>query len=193
MTTLIWSRWTRPTWEKEKNNRGKRGRKSGLVCVQTVLGVKTSGGKRVGNRLKARIVPDRTKETLLRNIKASVKKGTPIQSDGLRSYRSLPSQGYPHDWVNHKETFTRVTRGKKVHTNTIESAHSQIKRTGRKMHIFYGQCAAGLKAKIDELVFRYNNRGNSDPFLITLCFLLLKYPCCGNNYVADQIRSVLHL
>ena len=178
---------------KRKYNRGKRSRKSGLVCVQTILGVKKTEGKRKGNTLKARIVPDRTKETLLKNISGSVKKGIPVQSDGLRSYGSLPSRGYPHDWVNHKERFVAVSRGKKVHTNTIESAHSQIKRVGRKVHIFYGQCAAGLKAKLDELVFRYNNRGKSDLFLIVLCFLLLKFPCCGKNYVAQQIRSVLSL
>ena len=180
---------------RRKYHRGKKMRKTGAVTIQTVLSVKKgSKGKRTGHRVKAMIISDRTKETLLGNIRKIVPKGKEIQTDGLRSYRSLPNEGYKHSFVCHNKTFVTTDGKKKIHSNTIENAHSIMKKTGRKLNLFVGQShGPGLEEKVAELMFRYNNRGNTDIFLIVLCFMLFAYPCCGKNLVRSQIISVLSL
>ena len=48
-----------------------------------------------------------------------VEKGSKILTDGWAAYKTLPSEGYSWDFVNHSEHFVKPgTRD--VHTNTIE-------------------------------------------------------------------------
>ena len=153
----------------------------GTAIIQTVLLVKKKRGRRAGQKISATIVQDRTKETLLANIKKAVKRGTPIETDGLRSYRCLSSAGYPHESVEDKHAFVRHTGRKKIHTNTIESAHSQMKRNARKMNLLSGQMLGpGLEEKVGELVFRYNHRGNG------ICFSLSSVSCCSSTSVVAR-------
>jgi len=68
----------------------------------------------------------RTKVVLLRIIQEHVVVGTTILSDGWAAYRSLPSLGYPHFWVNHDLHYVDPETG--VHTNRIESRWFAVKR-----------------------------------------------------------------
>ena len=160
--------------------------------MQTILHVSRRRGKRTGSKVKAIVVPRRTKEVLVGNIQKFVKKGKFIQTDGLKSYAALATNGYNHASGNHKRQF--VLRSKKgiIHTNTIESAHAVMKKKARRLNLFVGQKTSPLlERKIDELAYRYNNRDCEDKFLLVLCCMLLSYPCCGKNYVLQQLRNVL--
>ena len=67
-----------------------------------------------------------------------------------------------------------------------------MKRAGRKLELFPGQMQGpGLEEKVGELMWRYNNRNNTDMFLVVLFFMLVMCPCCGRNYVLHQVRTVL--
>ena len=101
---------------KRKYNRGNRSREKGPVCVQTVLRVEEKHGKRTGVKLRAKVITDRTKETLLGSIKRWVPKGSKVQTDGLRSYRGLRTHGFKHAYVEHKHEFVH-RQGKEKHTH----------------------------------------------------------------------------
>ena len=158
---------------KRKYNWGRRQRVEGARPIQTVLHVLETGKKRTGLHLSAYTVADRTKETLTKNIKETAKEGAHIETDGWRGYRGLLSAGFDHTFVEHKHQFVRKSRTGKVHTNTIKSAHSQIKRNARKLNLFVGQTWDGLQPKLCESIFRYNFSPRSWLFCV---FYLLATP-----------------
>ena len=60
------------------------------------------------------------------------------------------------------------------------------------MNIFVGQKMSPLfHQKLNELVFRYNNKECEDKFLLVLCCLLVYYPCCGKNFALSQLQKAL--
>ena len=63
-------------------------------------------------------VHDRTKETLLLQIKEWIKPGTHVISDGWAAYQNLEKEGYTQDVVNHSENFVDPKSG--AHTQNRE-------------------------------------------------------------------------
>ena len=116
------------------------------------------------------VVENRSADTLLRNIKERVRKGGRVQTNSWRSYVSLKSMGYSHETVNHKRSFVKRTRHGIVTTNTIESTHSAIKKRARQLNVFQGTKSSNVDPKIQELTYRFNNRGK-DMFLCILSHL----------------------
>jgi transposase-like protein len=123
----------------------------------TVFGMVERGGK-----VKAQTVKDAKKNTLQRIVKRSVEKGANLMTDEWRSYRGLSTK-YIHSIVCHN-------RGQYVdgvkHTNTIESFWSLLKRGIIGQYHYVTE--RYLNQYINEFCFRYNNRGNSLMFDLTL-------------------------
>jgi transposase-like protein len=101
-----------------RRQRGKRGR--GARGKIVVLGLLKRNGK-----IYAQIIPDASREEILPIIRATVRSGADIYTDGWRSYDALAVYGYNHKKVNHqKNEFSRED----VHINGVESFWSWTKR-----------------------------------------------------------------
>ncbi len=64
--------------------------------------------------------------------------------------------GYEHDWVPHSQ---HVYVSGDVHTNTIDGFWTHLKRG--VSGVYRGVSSKHLQSYLDEYVFRYNNRDNS--------------------------------
>jgi transposase-like protein len=104
--------------------RGKRGR--GAARKMVVLGLLKRGGK-----VFTEVVPDASKQALLPIIRATVKSGSDIYSDGWRSYDALAIYGYNHKKVRHEQN--EFSTGD-VHINGVESFWSWAKRRINKFN-----------------------------------------------------------
>ena len=95
-------------FSKRKYNRGR------IVEGQWVFG----GFERETKRCFMAPVHDRTKETLLLQIKEWIKPGTHVISDGWAAYQNLEEEGYTQEVVNHSENFVDPKSG--AHTQNRE-------------------------------------------------------------------------
>lgn len=89
-----------------------------------------------------------------------------IVTDELPAYpKALGELANRHETVNHgRKEYVRV--GTDIHTNTIESAFSLLKRG--IIGTWHKVSAKHLPAYLDEMSFRFNRRKRSDLFLDTL-------------------------
>jgi len=90
---------------------------------------------------------------LLPIIENNVSQGTHINSDELRSYKTLSRRGYSHTTVNHSQL--EYVRGT-AYTNTIEGFWSQLKRSIDGT--YHAVSPKYLQSYVDEFTFRYNHR-----------------------------------
>lgn len=125
-----------------------RGPKDGKT---TVMGLRERGG-----RVRAFVVPDAKRETLLPRVVEHVAPGSVMYTDALASYHDL-RRSYVHHVINHTKEYVRDHH---VHTNSIENFWSVLKRTLGGTYI----CPRPwhLDAYLDEQIFRYNERENTD-------------------------------
>lgn len=103
------------------------------------------------SRVRAMVVPDHKRASLLPRIRENVLPGSMLYTDALRSYRNL-GPDYSHAFIDHMLTYVEG----RVHTNTIENFWSCLKRTLHGTYI--APRAFHLDAYLDEQVFRFNNR-----------------------------------
>jgi len=108
-----------------------------------------------GSRVRAMVVPDHKKASLLPHIRKNVATGTMLYTDALRSYRGLEPE-YAHAFVDHMVTYVKG----RVHTNTIENFWSCLKRMVKGTYI----CPRPfhMDAYVEEQVFRFNVREGND-------------------------------
>jgi len=129
-----------------KKSDGKRGRAaSGKTVVFGMI-------ERDGSVMTA-VVSDVQKKTLLPIIRKNIKHGSEIHTDELASYHAIEHHNYWHRTVNHRKG--EYVRGS-VHTNTIESFWSQIKRSINGTHIHVSK--QHLAKYLAEFEFRHNLR-----------------------------------
>lgn len=128
---------------------------SGPVDKTAVMGILQRGDKKKGinSMVRTSVIANRRKKTIQAEVKAAVQAGSALYSDALMSYNGLESQ-YAHHVVDHAVEYVRG----KVHTNGLENYWSLFKRgingtyvSVEPFHLF---------RYLDELEFRYNNRGN---------------------------------
>jgi transposase-like protein len=121
----------------------KEGRNTGGKAV--VLGMLQRGGK-----IRASVVPDRTKASIQPLVRGSVEPGTQIHSDehGL----NWQMDEYTHKVVNHLMTYVDGN----VHCNGVENFWSLLKRTINGTYVSIEPFH--LFRYVDEQAFRYNNR-----------------------------------
>ena len=124
--------------------RDKKGKDDKVI----VLGAVERGGEII-----TEVVPNRTEVALVPEVKRMVVAGTRIVTDELRSYSSLPEEGYPHATINH--SIKEFVRGP-IHTNTIESFWSMLQRgvQGTCIHV----SEKHLPKYLAEFEYRFNLR-----------------------------------
>ena len=120
-----------------------------------------------GGNVKFGIVRSRDGKALGDFVRANVDDSVKfVYTDGLDAYQTIPElrdEDTNHEFVNHRAD--EWVRGE-VHTNTIESVWSLLKRSiiGSYHHVSMKH----LPAYLDELEWRYNNRRNPYIFRDTL-------------------------
>ena len=107
-------------------------------------------------RLSAKQVPNTTTETLSQEIIKNVKEGATLYTDEYSSYKAL-QRIYDHQFVKHSRK--EYVNGR-IHTNTIESFWSILKRG--IVGVYHFTSKKHLQLYIDEFVFRYNSRMNTE-------------------------------
>ena len=95
-----------------------------------------------------------------------------IVTDELPAYKKAVG-GVKHETVNHtRKEYVRL--GTDIHTNTIESAFSLLKRG--IMGTWHKISAKHLQAYLDEMTFRFDRRKRSDLFIDTLRHMVTADP-----------------
>jgi transposase-like protein len=123
------------------------GRNTGGKTI--VMGLLQRGGK-----VRATVIPDRTKAIMQPIVRGSVEEGTTIYSDEHGDNWKMPE--YAHEIVNHLEEYVNDN----VHTNSMENFWSLLKRS---LHGTYVSVEPfHLFRYVDEQAFRFNNCGMSD-------------------------------
>jgi transposase-like protein len=132
----------------DKRRKGLKG--GGAAGKAIVLGLLEREGK-----LRATVIPDRTKSVMQENVRPHVEAGSQIYSDEAGSYWRMDDE-YAHGIVNHAEAYVEGN----VHTNGLENFWSLLKRglsgtyiSVEPFHLF---------RYIDEQAYRFNNRKMTD-------------------------------
>lgn len=114
---------------------------------------------RKGN-VTCQIIEGTDERTLTRFVRTAVSSRVQLlATDENKSYQNLADEGYRHRVVRHSaEQYVRGT----VHTNTIESFWSLLKRG--VMGTYHNVSRKYLPLYLNEFMFRHNNRGNADMF-----------------------------
>jgi len=133
---------------------GGRGRGYYLSNKAIVAGIVQRGGD-----VRMSVIPNTTRKELQRFIQQFASAHTKeIMADEWVSYKGIGDHDTKHLTVNHAKK--EWVRGK-VHTNTIESVWSLLKRS--IVGSYHQISKKHLDAYLDELEWRYNNRNN--PYL----------------------------
>ena len=125
--------------------------------------------QRSNSKVAVFIVDRRTREELIPHIQNIVLPGTTIHTDDWRAYRILSTLGYQHRVVVHKDNFVDPLTG--VHTQTIEGFWGNSKSPFKSMR---GVVQDQLPAHLDEVVFRWNKKGQ-DLFQMMLTLMAQHY------------------
>ena len=151
----------------------------GIVEVdETLVGGKTKGKGRAykGNKtwvagaiqrngaIRLERIPDTKRQTLHDFIARTVKdEAEAIYTDELASYLGIEDHNTRHETVNHSIEEWAVGD---VHTNSIEGVWSLFKRS--IIGAFHKVSAKHIDRYLDELEWRFSNRGNDHIFVHTL-------------------------
>lgn len=107
------------------------------------------------SRVIAKVIEDRSRETLHPIIEEHVEKNATLYTDSLGGYTGLPAD-YVHDFVDHVETYVRGA----VHVNGMENFWALFKRCIKGTHVAVEPFH--LEAYVDSEAFRFNERGHTD-------------------------------
>lgn len=134
-----------------EENDGKRGRGTSNKSL-VVLGVELLEGNNQLGRVRMKVVPDASKESLQGFIKENVESGSTVITDGWSSYASIDESGYQH--VVPKKFEVADEKNLLPHVHMIVSL---LKRWLLGTHQGAVQ-EMHLQAYLDEYVFRFNRR-----------------------------------
>jgi transposase-like protein len=153
----------------KRRNSGYRGRELG--DREIVIGIRQRGGD-----LRFFHAADIKSKTLAKYIKENVSADVDvIVTDEFAAYPSAMRHGgqelKKHKTIKHK---SRVYVDGDIHTNTIESAFSLLKRG--IIGTWHRISAKHLPAYLEEMTFRFNRRKRSDLFLDTLRHMVTADP-----------------
>ena len=139
--------------------KGKRGRGAGGKVP--VFGLLERAGK-----VKVTVVPDVTRDTLMRLTVKTVRFGSIIYTDRYKSYDALMTFGYKHRRIDHSKRFAEGP----VYINGLEGFWSFAKT---RLIKFHGVGLENFPFYLKEMEFRYNNR-NQRSLVEKLAEVLLK-------------------
>ena len=144
---------------------GLRGR--GASGKTIVLGMVQRKGE-----IRANVVPNLHRSTVLPIVTQTVKKSAKISTDEYTTYAPLTQLGYRHKTVEHGAG--EYVRGK-THTQTIEGFWSQLKRSISGTHVWVSK--QHLQRYVDEFAFRFNQRHEpGEMFNVLLSYLAQPAP-----------------
>jgi transposase-like protein len=147
-------------------DRAKKIQGRGKVGKEVVIGIRQRNGD-----LYFFHAEDITSGTLARFIQENVSKDVDvIITDDFRAYEKAVGE-FKHKTVNHSGG---VYVDGSVHTNTVESAFSLLKRG--IVGTWHNISAKHLPAYLNEMTFRFNRRKHSDLFLDTLRYMVTADP-----------------
>ena len=106
--------------------------------------------------VRAKVVPNVRRETLLAEILNEVSRDSKLYTDEHVGYNRLSEEQFVHQIVNHVETYVSG----QVHTNGIENFWSLLKRSLKGTYVAVEPFH--LQRYVDEQVFRFNNRKDED-------------------------------
>lgn len=133
--------------EGNKHERKKLHAGRGSVGKITVLGMRERGG-----RTRAKVIAERTIETIQGEIHAGVEVGAQLYTDEHVAYTDLDGLFFRHETVNHSAG--EYTRGA-AHTNSIESVWAVLKRG---LHgVYHHASPKHLHRYVDEFAWRLND------------------------------------
>jgi transposase-like protein len=129
----------------------KRGGAFGKAIVMGLL-------DRGRGEVRAKVVADTKRDTLVPNIAGQVKYGSTVYTDEAVQYQDLTHTryAYAHEVINHTEAYVKG----RVHTNGIENFWALLKRGIAGTYVAVEPFH--LERYVDEQVFRYNNRATAD-------------------------------
>jgi transposase-like protein len=133
-----------------KQSRGRPGPRSNKAPV---LGMVERQG-----RLRARVIADAKKATLMPHITEHILPASMIYTDELASYSSLTRSGYKHRRIAHHK---RIYVEGDVHTQTVEGFFGLLKNGIRG--VYHSVSTRYLQNYLDEYTFRYNRRDEREP------------------------------
>ncbi len=105
-----------------------------------------------GGRVAAYVIPSRQKETLTGHVHTLVSPQATVYTDAAHAYGTQPQQ---HETVNHH---IRVFVSGNVHTQTIDSFWSQVKRGIIGVH--HSVSPQHFQGYLNEYVWRFNHRND---------------------------------
>lgn len=138
---------------KDRRERAIKG--TGGAGKSIVMGILERKGPQPTSRVRARIVANTQKAVLHAEVRAAVKPGSNLYTDSASGYRGL-SDDYKHEVVDHAVEYVRD----QVHTNGMENFWSLLKRSLKGTYVSVEPFH--LFRYLDEQVFRFNERANSD-------------------------------
>lgn len=126
---------------------------AGKAIVMGIL--ERKGEKSDTSKVRARVIKSTRKAVLHAEVRAVVEPGSALFTDTARSYQGL-SDDYKHEVVDHAVEYVRDN----VHTNGLENFWSLLKRGLKGTYVSVEPFH--LFRYLDEQVFRFNARANSD-------------------------------
>jgi transposase-like protein len=112
--------------------------------------------ERETRRVRAKVIPDVTRETLQNEILNGIERKSTVYTDRAPGYDRIKAQDFVHETVNHVEEYVRG----QVHTQGIENFWSLLKRGLKGTYVAVEPFH--LSRYLDEQMFRYNNRATKD-------------------------------
>ncbi|MFZ0629837.1 MAG: IS1595 family transposase [Acidobacteriaceae bacterium] len=107
-------------------------------------------------QVRAKVVPNVKRETLMNEILENVTWGSKVYTDSAMQYDGLKVRQFVHDTVSHIDEYVRG----EVHTQGIENFWSLLKRMLRGTYVAVEPFH--LDRYVGEQVFRFNNRATKD-------------------------------
>jgi transposase-like protein len=120
-----------------------------------VMGVLDRGDASRKSQVKAEIIRNTTRATLQTEIRETVHQFATLYTDAYVGYQGLSAE-YLHEFVDHTVMYAIG----QVHTNGIENFWALLKRMLKGTYISIEPFH--LARYIDEMVFRFNERGGTD-------------------------------
>ena len=153
--------WTKSYYGGEEKNKHSNKKTKGNQGRSTKTKTAVFGMVERGGKLIAQTVDNVQSKTLIPIVEGCVEKGTQIYTDEFNVYNKLPSIGYEHGIVPHKE---RIFVLGEAHTNTIEGFWSLSKNGIRGT--YHAVSDKYLQNYLDEYSFRYNHRNDAEPMYL---------------------------
>ena len=145
---------------------------------------------RDAREVRAKVVPNVSRETLQDAILANIEGGSTVYTDAAHQYNNLPALDYIHGAVNHMEEYVRGD----IHTNGLENFWALLKRGLKGTYVAVEPFH--LDRCVTEQVFRYNNRSttkrpmsDSDRFSLAVSLIVGKRLTYAELTGKDQARQ----